>query len=83
MILAAGPVANFLVAMLLITGFELTQLNSDPGKVVERRRAARPPPAPGMRPGDSIRTVNGKPINAPENIQQDEEAAAAGDAGRR
>src|SRR5438477_10445308 len=32
-ILAAGPIANFLVAMVLITGFFLTQLNSDPGKV--------------------------------------------------
>src|SRR5215831_18794376 len=33
-ILAAGPIANFLVAMVLITGFGLTELNSDPGKVV-------------------------------------------------
>src|SRR6267378_8397609 len=32
-ILAAGPLANFLIAMLLITGFELTQLNSDPGLI--------------------------------------------------
>ena len=32
-ILFAGPLANFLIAMLLITGFELTQLNDDPGKI--------------------------------------------------
>src|SRR4029077_10486996 len=34
-ILAAGPIANFLVAMLLITGFGFTQLNSDLGKVLQ------------------------------------------------
>src|SRR5712691_1425034 len=33
-ILLAGPVANFLVAIVLITGFGLSQLNSDPGKAV-------------------------------------------------
>src|SRR5713226_8968216 len=33
-ILLAGPAANFLVAMLLITAYGLTQLNTDPGKVV-------------------------------------------------
>src|SRR5882672_8508435 len=32
-ILLAGPVANFLVAIVLITGFGLSQLNSEPGKV--------------------------------------------------
>src|SRR6202043_632109 len=33
-ILLAGPAANFLVAMLLISAYGLTQLNTDPGKVV-------------------------------------------------
>src|SRR3989440_4872621 len=33
-ILLAGPVANFVVAVVLITGFGLSQLNSDPGKVM-------------------------------------------------
>ena len=40
-ILAAGPIANFIVAILLVTGFGLTQLNSDPGKV-QRVLAGRP-----------------------------------------
>src|SRR5258708_38866285 len=31
-ILAGGPAANFLVAMILITTFGLTQLHTDPGK---------------------------------------------------
>src|SRR4030081_982622 len=31
-ILVAGPAANFLVAMLLITGLGLTPINTDPGR---------------------------------------------------
>src|SRR4029077_240824 len=49
-ILAAGPVANFIVAIVLITAFGLTQLNSDPGKVaaiVNDSVAA----SAGIRPG--------------------------------
>src|SRR5579864_1295438 len=34
LILAGGPAANFLVAMLLFTGLTLTQLNTEPGKVL-------------------------------------------------
>src|SRR3981081_888171 len=73
-ILAGGPAANFLVAMLLITVFLLTQVNTDPGKVftvVPGSRAA----AAGMQPGDSIRSVNGKPFTQPGLIQQEELAA--------
>jgi len=73
-ILAGGPAANFLVAMLLITGFLLTQVNTDPGKVftvVPGSSAA----AAGMQPSDSIRAVNGKPFTQPGLIQQEEQAA--------
>lgn len=72
-ILAAGPVANFLVAMLLITGFGLTQLNSDPGKI-QRVIAGRPAALAGLQVGDSIKTVNGKPVTAPGFISQEENA---------
>ena len=70
-ILAAGPVANFLVAMLLITGFGLTQLNSDPGKI-QRVIAGKPAAVAGLQVGDSIRTVNGKPVTAPGFISKEE-----------
>ncbi len=70
-ILAAGPVANFLVAMVLITGFSLTQLNSDPGKVVAVLQGSAAATA-GLKPGDHISTVDGKPVTVPENIQQEE-----------
>ena len=73
-ILAGGPAANFLFAMVLITGFLLTQVNTDPGKVftvVQGSAAA----AAGMQPGDSIRAVDGKPFNHPGLVQEEEQAA--------
>ncbi|TAN34462.1 RIP metalloprotease [bacterium] len=75
-ILAGGPAANFLVAMVLIAGFGLTQLNSDPGKVFSVVPGS-PAAGAGFQPGDSIRSVNGKPLGAPGLILQ-EEAAAPG-----
>ena len=73
-ILAAGPAANFLVAMLLVTGYGLTQLNDIPGKVV-RVIPATPAAMTGVQVGDHIQSVNGKPVTAPGNIQDQEKAA--------
>jgi regulator of sigma E protease len=70
-ILAAGPLANFLIAMLLISGFELTQLNDDPGKI-QRVLAGKPAALAGLQVGDSVRTVNGKPVKAPGFISSEE-----------
>jgi regulator of sigma E protease len=75
-ILAGGPAANFLVAMLLITGVGLTQANTDPGKVFNVASGS-PAAMAGMQQGDSIRAVNGKPFTNPGLIQ-DEELAAPG-----
>ncbi len=68
-ILAGGPAANFLVAMLLITGFGLTQLNSDPGKVFSVAPGS-PAAAAGIQVGDSIHAVNGIPFNSPGLVGQ-------------
>src|SRR6202171_102996 len=73
-ILAGGPAANFLVAMLLITGFELTQLNTDPGKVFSVAPSS-PAAAAGIQPGDSIHSVNGQAFTAPGLIGQQEKHA--------
>src|SRR6202165_391221 len=73
-ILAGGPAANFLVAILLITGLGLTQVNTDPGKVFNVVPGS-PAAAAGMQPGDSIRAVNGKPFNQPGLIQAEEQLA--------
>jgi len=72
-ILVAGPVANFLVAIILVTGIGLTQLNTDPGKVLGVVTGT-PAAAAGIQPGDSIRTVNGKPFNAPGMLLDEEQA---------
>jgi regulator of sigma E protease len=73
-ILAGGPAANFLFAMALVTGFLLTQVNTDPGKVFTVV-AGTPAAAAGMQVGDSIRAVNGKTFNQPGLIQLEEQAA--------
>ncbi len=74
MILVGGPLANFLVAMLVVSGFYLGQLNSVPGKigsVVPNSPAA----AAGFRSGDMILTVNGARVTAPEQIRSQEDTA--------
>jgi regulator of sigma E protease len=76
-ILAGGPVANFIVAILLVTGLGLTQLNTDPGKVL-RVVAGTPAAAAGLQVSDSIRTVNGKPVTAPGFISNEENNGARG-----
>ena len=73
-ILAGGPAANFLVAMLLITAFGLTQLNTDPGKVFSVSPGS-PAAAAGIKVGDSIRAVNGQPFTTPGLVGKQEAAA--------
>jgi regulator of sigma E protease len=72
-ILVAGPAANFLVAIILVTGIGLTQLNTDPGKVLGVV-AGTPAAAAGVQPNDSIRTVNGKPFHEPGMLLDEEQA---------
>lgn len=69
LILAAGPAANFLVAILMVTGFNLTQLNSDPGKVVAVIPGS-PASLTGFVAGDRITAVNGKTIQGPGYVRQ-------------
>jgi regulator of sigma E protease len=75
-ILAAGPLANFLVAMIIVAGLELTQLNSDPGKVFTVRPNT-PAAAAGLQVGDSIRAVNGQAVTQLGQVR-DVEAKAPG-----
>ena len=71
-ILAAGPAANFVVAMVIITAVELTQVNTDPGKVLSV--AGNSPAADaGLKAGDSVRTVNGQPFSNPGLIRDEED----------
>src|SRR5256885_2666430 len=74
LILAGGPLANFVVAMLLITAYDLTQLNDVPGKVVEVLPGS-PAAAAGIHAGDQLRTVDGTPITAPDQLRNVENGA--------
>jgi regulator of sigma E protease len=67
LILFAGPFVNFLIATLIWTGIGFTQLNSDPGKVMAILQDG-PAYAQGIRPGDKIMSVNGRPLSAPDDI---------------
>jgi regulator of sigma E protease len=59
--------------MLIITGFQLTQVNSVPGKVVDVV-AGSPAAAAGFRAGDSIQTVNGIAVSSPDQMRKQEDA---------
>ena len=74
LILAAGPAANFLMAMILVAALGLTQLNDDPGKVA-RVVPGSPAAAAGFQAGDRLRTVEGRPITAPDQLRKVENAA--------
>jgi regulator of sigma E protease len=73
LILLGGPAVNFVVATALMTGVYLTQVNDDPGKIMGMVQPS-PAYAQGLRPGDSIRAVDGKPIRANEDIRNAEQA---------
>jgi len=72
-ILAAGPAANFLVAMVIIAAVELTQVNTDPGKVMSVTKGS-PAAVAGLQSGDSIKTVNGRAFTNPGLIRDEEDA---------
>ncbi|HEX6548302.1 MAG TPA: site-2 protease family protein [Candidatus Dormibacteraeota bacterium] len=73
LILAAGPVANFLLAAVLATGGYMTHLNSNPA-LVAGVIVPSPANSAGIRPGDSIIAVDGKPIQRASDIQNAESA---------
>src|SRR3984893_3294484 len=76
-ILFGGPAANFLVAMLLVTGLGLTQVNTDPGKVFNVVGGS-PAAAAGLQPGDSIRAINDQAFSRPGMIVDVEQQGAPG-----
>ena len=73
LILLAGPVTNFLLATVVMTGVYLAQVNDDPGKIVGIVQNS-PAYAQGIRPGDSVKSVDGRPIRDASNIRDAEDA---------
>ena len=72
-ILAGGPAANFLVAMIVVTGLHLTQVNATAGKVFAVR-AGSPAATAGFKSGDVIKTVNGVQLTQANQVRQVEDA---------
>jgi regulator of sigma E protease len=74
LVLLGGPLVNFVMAALIMTGVFLTQLNSDPG-LIAAVYTNTPAAAAGLRPGDSVVAVGGRQIQRPEDIRSAEQAA--------
>lgn len=73
LILLGGSMVNFLVATVVMTGVYLSQINSDPGKVVAVQTTGHAY-AQGIRPGDSIRAADGRSIGNPADIRTAEDS---------
>ena len=80
LILAGGPTANFVFAMLIVTGLGLTQLSAKPfsetdpahiSAVMPNTPAARV----GFQAGDNIRTINGQTVTSPDQLRNAEASA--------
>ena len=80
LILAGGPAANFVFAMLIVTGLGLTQLSARPFSESEPAHISAvipntPAAVAGFQVGDSIRTVNGEAVTTPDQLRIAEDAA--------
>jgi regulator of sigma E protease len=73
LILFAGPLVNFVIAALLWTTVGMTQLNDQPGKVMGVLNNG-PAYTQGIRPGDRILSVDGKPLSKPDDVVNAEAA---------
>ncbi|MGH7921541.1 MAG: M50 family metallopeptidase [Candidatus Dormibacteraceae bacterium] len=70
--LLAGPAANVVVAMIIVTCIGFTELNSDPGLVASVTPKS-PAAQAGLQTGDSIRTVDGKTLATGQEIRNQEQ----------
>src|SRR2546427_3091624 len=71
-ILAAGPAANFLVAMVIIAAVELTQGNTDPRKGMSVTKGS-PAAVARLQGRGSIKTGNGRAVTHPRPLPRGED----------
>src|SRR2546430_15359618 len=76
-ILAAGPAANFLVAMVIIAAVELTQGNTDPGQVMSVTKGS-PAAGAGVRGGGRLHNGKRGALTQPRVIRAAENAQPGG-----
>jgi len=69
LIVAAGPVTNFLFAILILAGFAMVYGASQTPAVVGAVDPGRPAATAGLQPGDRILSVNGRPTEVFEDVQ--------------
>ena len=69
-IVAAGPAANFLLAMVLFTGLFMAFGQSVHNARVGLVEPGSPAAAAGFQPGDLVKAIDGQPIRSFQDLQQ-------------
>ena len=69
-IVLAGPVANFILAFVIFTGFFMAFGRVEHVPRITRVEANSPAAAAGFRPGDLVKSVDGDPIGSFEQLQE-------------
>ncbi|HEX3674092.1 MAG TPA: RIP metalloprotease RseP [Rhizomicrobium sp.] len=68
LIVAAGPFANFVLAVVVFAGLFMAMGNAITPAVVDKVTPGSPAAAAGILPGDSIRAIDGKPVTGFDDV---------------
>lgn len=68
-IVAAGPIANFLLALVIFTGTLLIYGRYDIQPVIDRVVEGSPAARAGIQPGDRVVAINGKPVQVFDDVR--------------
>jgi regulator of sigma E protease len=69
-IVAAGPIANFILALVIFTGMFMAFGRVEHVARIGRVEANSPAAAAGFLPGDVVKSINGQPIDTFESLQE-------------
>jgi regulator of sigma E protease len=68
LIVAAGPFANFVLAVVVFAGLFMAMGTAITPAVVAKVRPGSPAAAAGILPGDTIRAINGQPVQSFDDV---------------